>query len=475
MTKPGKSFIPLMLLRTALLTIALAVTSSAAISGTIAQGQEDETVIESNLDRIAQETAELRELPPLAEIDDVLVSQDELRAMMPELIAEEMTPEEAVAQSRSLAALGLIPAGTDLLDLTLRLMSEQVAGFYDPLSDEMLVLFDGNPGLTEYFYAHEVIHALQDAYLDPDDLMEDLTALNSDQTLATVALFEGDAVSGSTTYLERHPALTGALLREVGRDSPVMDAAPAAVVITLLFPYTSGAAFVDRLRAEGGWDTVDAAYGDVPASTEQILHPLKYLERDEPSLLALPDPASALGADWRVVDEDTLGELQTAVLLANFDPGEGFNGITGDVALPEAARNAAAGWDGDRFALWEDGRAGDPHLAIGLGHTARCARLQPRPRPVRQRPLERRLQWREPGRRGPRYPGCRRAHPPRRPGGFLRSSARSVPGRRRARRAPDRSCSRSRTRPRLNPRTKPVTTPTESTIVIAGIAHFALD
>jgi hypothetical protein len=354
MTKPGKPFVPL-LLRTALLIFALAAPSSATTGDSLAQDADAETALDANLDRIARETAELRELPPLAEIDDVLVSQDELRAMMPELLAEEMTPEEAVAQSRSLAALGLLPAGTDLLDLTLRLMSEQVAGFYDPLSDEMLVLFDGNPGLTEYFYAHEVIHALQDAYLDPDDLMEDLTALNSDQTLATVALYEGDAVAGSTTYLERHPALTAALLREVGRDSPVMDAAPAAVVVTLLFPYTSGAAFVDRLRAEGGWDAVDAAYGDVPASTEQILHPLKYLERDEPSLLALPDPASALGVDWRVVDEDTLGELQTAVLLANFDPGEGFNGITGDVALPEAARNAAAGWDGDRFALWDDG------------------------------------------------------------------------------------------------------------------------
>ena len=361
MTKPRKPFTPWLLLRAALLTIALVATTCGASGDAFAQDEDAETALElerdleADLDRIAQETAELRELPPLAEIDDVLISQDELLARMPELIAEEITPEEAAAQSRSLAALGLIPAGTDLLDLTVRLMSEQVAGYYDPLSDEMLVLFDGNPGLTEYFYAHEVIHALQDAHLDPDDLMEDLTALNSDQTLAAVALYEGDAVAGSAAYLERHPALLGVLLREVGRDSPVMDAAPAAVVVTLLFPYTSGAAFVDRLLGEGGWDAVDAAYGDVPASTEQILHPLKYLERDEPSLLALPDPVSALGADWRVVDEDTLGELQTAVLLANFDPGEGFIGITGDIALPEAARNAAAGWDGDRFALWEDG------------------------------------------------------------------------------------------------------------------------
>ncbi len=46
------------------------------------------------------------------------------------------------------------------------------------------------------------------------------------------------------------------------------------------------------------------------------------------------------------------------MLLADFDPGDGFNGITGEISLPEAARNAAAGWDGDRFALWEDGEGG---------------------------------------------------------------------------------------------------------------------
>ncbi len=351
-----KPFPPL--LRTSFLAIALAVITSGAVGGALAQDDDANAArkreLEANLDRVARETAELRELPPLAEIDDVLVSQDEMLAMVPELIAKEMAPADAIAQSRSLAALGLIPAGTDLFDLTVRLMSEQAAGFYDPLSDEMLVLFDGNPGLTEYIYSHEVIHALQDAYLDPDDLMEDLSGLNGDEQQAAVALYEGDATAGSAAYLEEHPALVGAFLREIGRDSPVMDEAPASVEIALLFPYITGASFVDRLLVEGGWDAVNAAYVDMPTSTEQILHPLKYLERDEPSLVALPDP-TALGAGWRVVDEDTLGELQTAVLLADFEPGEGVNGITGDIALPESARNAAAGWDGDRFALWEDG------------------------------------------------------------------------------------------------------------------------
>jgi hypothetical protein len=342
-------------LGTALITIVLSFTASGATGGTLAQDQGDEVGLETDLDRIARETADLRGLPPLAEIDDVLVSQDELLAMMPELIAEEIDSEDAAAQSRSLAALGLIPEGVDLLDLTVRLMGEQAAGFYDPITDEMLVLFDGDLGVTEYFYSHEVIHALQDAHLDPDDFMEDMTDLNSDQTLAALALYEGDAVAGSTAYLDKHPTLALALLREAGGDFPVMDEAPAAIGIALLFPYTSGLTFVDRLLSEGGWDAVNAAYANIPVSTEQILHPLKYLDRDEPSSVILPDPVTALGEGWRVVDEETLGELQTAVLLANFDPGEGFNGITGEISLPEAARNAAAGWDGDRFALWEDG------------------------------------------------------------------------------------------------------------------------
>ena len=97
-----------------------------------------------------------------------------------------------------------------------------------------------------------------------------------------LALYEGDAVAVSAPIWSEHPALALAFLREVGRDFPEMDEAPASVGIALLFPYTSGSTFVDRLLAEGGWDAVDAAYADMPASTEQILHPLKYLERDEP-------------------------------------------------------------------------------------------------------------------------------------------------------------------------------------------------
>jgi hypothetical protein len=332
----------------------------AFFSGGAARAQD--AALQATLDRIAHETAEIRELPPLDHIDDVIVSREELLAEMPQLIAEESDPEELAVQSHSLAALGLIPEGTNLLDLTTRLMSEQAAGFYDPVTDEMLVVADGAFDAEEYFYSHEVIHALQDAYLDPDDLMEETESDNSDATLARTALYEGDAVSGSNAYLAKHPGITAALLRESQSDFPELEGAPAAMSVDLVFPYVAGEPFVHRLLGEGGWDKVDAAYADMPASTEQILHPQKYLKRDRPSTVPLPAPEAALGLGWQSVDEDTLGEFQTSVLLANFAPGEGFNAVTGDIDVPEAARNAAAGWDGDRFALWADAQNGQDVL-----------------------------------------------------------------------------------------------------------------
>lgn len=321
-----------------------------------------DAALTATLDRIAQDTAELRELPPLDGIDDVLLSHDELLTMMPELIAEEIDPQEVRAETRALVALGLLPEGTDLLDLTIRLMGEQAAGFYDPLTDEMFVLADGEFDAEAYYYAHEIVHALQDAHLDPDDLMEETESDNGDAMLARIALYEGDAVSASNAWLAEHPDIALALLREAQSDFPELDEAPGAIVASLLFPYLAGETFVARVLDAGGWAAVDAAYADMPASTEQILHPAKYLERDQPTFVALPAPDAALGPGWRVVDDDTLGEFQIGVLLANLGPGEGLNGLTGALALPESARNAAAGWDGDRYALWEDAEVGQEVL-----------------------------------------------------------------------------------------------------------------
>ena len=152
--------------RIVLSAMVLPVLQWSVLAGVLAQ--DHEAAFDADLERIARETAVLRELPPLDDVDDVVLSAGELLAMMPQLMAEEIDPAEIEAQARALAALGLIPEGLDLFDLTVRMMGEQAMGFYDPLTDEMIVVAaaPGDLGIGEYFSAHEIVHALQDAHLD---------------------------------------------------------------------------------------------------------------------------------------------------------------------------------------------------------------------------------------------------------------------------------------------------------------------
>ena len=90
--------------------------------------------------------------------------------------------------------------------------------------------------------------------------------------------------------------------------------------------------------SENGWASVNRAYDLLPASTEQILHPDKYVAGEQPVEVDLPDVAGALGGGWSVLDEDTLGELLLSVYLET--------GVEQEVAA-----QAAAGWGGDRYAL----------------------------------------------------------------------------------------------------------------------------
>ncbi len=334
--------------------LATAVALILAVAGPAASlAQSDVDSLEPEFDRIAAAMAELRELPPVAEIQERFQTPEELRRELPAQIAEGYPPEEAAAEARSWAALGLVPAGTDLEQVYITLLGDQVAGYYDPETDEMVVVSEaeGFGPLEEFTYSHEAVHALQDAYLGLGDLIgEDAPELSDDAALALVSLYEGDATAASLDYVAADPALAAGLVLASGAAAAPLEG-PAALAVWLIFPYTQGLEFVQALRGAGGWAAVDAAYTDPPTTTEQVLHPERFSERDEPTEVALPE-AGALGEGWREIDQDTAGELLTSVILADLAEGQGFNALLGTLDLPEPARNAAAGWDGDRYALW---------------------------------------------------------------------------------------------------------------------------
>src|SRR5258708_12241094 len=82
------------------------------------------------------------------------------------------------------------------------------------------------------------------------------------------------------------------MIRENQSAMPVFATAPMVIQETLLFPYLSGADFVQRFKEKKGRVS---PFTNMPRSTEQILHTDAYFGTppDEPSVLTLPPPRGA--------------------------------------------------------------------------------------------------------------------------------------------------------------------------------------
>src|SRR5687767_563867 len=100
--------------------------------------------------------------------------------------AQELAGEEAVYKT-----LGLIPQSLDLRKFLLDLYTEQIVGFYDP-AKKVLYVVEGAPReIARITVAHELIHALQDQYINLDSLQR--STGDADRTLAAQAVIEGQA------------------------------------------------------------------------------------------------------------------------------------------------------------------------------------------------------------------------------------------------------------------------------------------
>jgi hypothetical protein len=303
--------------------------------------------VERDMIQIEWEVERFRGLDATAGITRTLMTRDELAEYLVEEFDAEYPPEEVEADVRVLAAFDFVPVDFDLRRALLDLYTTQVLGLYDDERDTFFVVTDDEFDLMDRLtFAHEYVHGLQDQHFRLDTFIDD-EVMNDDEVLARLALVEGDATLAMSEYLMRHvseltsddlAALEG---EEIAGSDEALAAAPPILRETMIFPYEAGLEFVAVIQVEG-WDAVDAAYLAPPVSTEQILHPEKYLAGDEPELVSLPPLTGTLGSGWTLVDADALGEFQTQLYLAGF-------------VDDETAAAAAEGWDGDRYAVYARG------------------------------------------------------------------------------------------------------------------------
>jgi hypothetical protein len=300
--------------------------------------------------RVIEGVHPVRGLPAADDVSYRVIDDEAFLVELKALFHEEYTEAYVAAEDDAYTRLGFIGPDDDLEELILSAYDSQVLAYYEPRTKTFSLIgpIDKIGPLESIVIAHEYGHALQDAEWDLEaQRIDDLD--RSDAILAQQALIEGDATAVMYDWSARELKLTDLLSVSAQaltkQDSKKLRRMPDILQRQLEFPYLDGYAFVNAIRGRGDWSAVNEAWAAQPVSTEQILHPELYPD-ELPVEVVLPDVAALLGSDWTTNYEQTLGEMQTHVWVA-----DGRKPVSLFPALPSQLpkSDVAAGWGGDRL------------------------------------------------------------------------------------------------------------------------------
>lgn len=312
-----------------------------------APAKPDDAQFEAAADEVLQEMSQITGLKLLTPLKKTLRSRDEIRAYVIREMNEDKNPAERYAEARSAEAFGLIPKGFDLDSFMVDLLTEQIAGLYDPKAREFYIADWISADDQKMVMAHELTHALQDQHFQIEAWVK-AARPNDDAELAREAVLEGSAMAAMVDYLlqgtghsvRNMPAFDpSALVGDMG-NTPTLKKAPPFLKDALIFPYFGGLTFSAAVLKPAGWSSMSAVFAKPPLSTQQIMHPSLYTSGKAPAQLNLPALEKLVGADWTKLDENVMGEFGWKEVLKQFLDDQRANPL-------------AAAWEGDRYVVYE--------------------------------------------------------------------------------------------------------------------------
>jgi hypothetical protein len=282
-----------------------------------------------------------------------LRSRQQVREFLLQTVNEPQVEKALDEDAMAYKLLGMVPDTLHLRDLYVRLLTEQIIGYYDPKTKVLYVVKGAPEEYVGETILHELVHALQDQYANLDSL-EHIQG-DDDREAAIAATIEGEATfwqiyltMGWQGDVPAHlPGGWDQIRAQIARaktTQPVLGSAPFVIQESLLFPYINGADFVKRFATRHPHVSPLTA---LPQSTEQVIHDGAYFgaKPDLPSTITLPPVASEIA-------QNDMGEFGTRLFF--------FQHLGASASLsPDSVRSAAqppsvraaAGWDGDRYAL----------------------------------------------------------------------------------------------------------------------------
>ncbi len=220
-------------------------------------------------------------------------------------------------------------------------------------------LEDLTPGERETL-VHEIIHALQDHHFDLAATYRELgdldaSRLDLDARLAFDAVVEGDATAHTARFVGRVGNIPTGGGRYVAANAGESADVPASIWREGNFPYNAGADWARFVLANHGVEALNRYLVEPPSATAFILHPELGSTDWKPERVSsvdfLPFRRSLIPLGLRVSAYGTLGEFYLLNYLLRDVP---FSPDWLHDPRNQSAVEAAAGWSGGFYYLYED-------------------------------------------------------------------------------------------------------------------------
>lgn len=301
--------------------------------------------LQTQINWIESGAARLRGLDPLDTVPETFLTRAQFREQYVKEMQQSLPLDEVRQYLEQLWMLRLVAdPSINFYEVSADLGSDGILGYYDHIKKELFVITDKlqlDPE-AQVTLAHEYVHSLQDQHYKLKKIWP-VGSTDQDRSMAIRSLVEGDATLSGYGWAANF--MTGkdfrSLFDQKTLSQDVKVKTPPYLGISTIFPYTAGPEFVGKIMQVGGFSTVNLALQDPPRSTEQIMHPEKFLQVpiDQPKTVTLPDLSEPLGEGWELKETNTLGEFDLNIMLQENGAGDPDRG--------------ADGWGGGKFAMYK--------------------------------------------------------------------------------------------------------------------------
>lgn len=296
-----------------------------------------------SVDSILKFDSKITGLPILHPVKRRLVTRDQVVEYLQRQLQHGHDAQRLERSALVLKKFGLLPQDFALRPFLVKLLREQIAGYYDDKTDTVNLLDWVPPKEQKPVLAHELTHALQDQHVPlrkwgqqsdlsiAKNVQQDNAHIATDETdTARNAVVEGQAMVSFVDYalapagktlLDVPPEMTDRLNEAMakGSGSPVLSSAPLVLRESLLFPYADGLKFVRAVLASKGKQAAFAGLlDDPPSSTYEIMTPEVYLRHQPVPRLHMPDIHPLIQEQYRPYDVGVIGEFDVQVIAQQF-------------------------------------------------------------------------------------------------------------------------------------------------------------